>query len=430
MGTTQSFIQQKISLLALEKRIARMEVNRRGADGAQLFMGKAWDCKNTLKGKNLSGSSGDAKRAFEIAAIKDSAAAPATVWDFSKNAAGELTHSATKERLKSIGIDKFEKLEFVYKTANPAEGRIVLSSRTSIQGHLERSNPGIVWELSGIKIEAKAAETGPPALAAGDRVTVCSFKPFKEPCGPGVAGAPHSNGGGFVAATAKATVDATAFIGPDAAVCGAPHVTQNARVSGHAKVYESAKVYSNAKVYGHAEIYGNAKVYQSARVYGNAKVYGHAHVREYSRVYEDARVYGYTEIVGNARVYGNAKLQGNDSSKFLYVAERAKIHEDAEIYGSAQIRNRAEVHGNAAVTDSAIIKSQARLWGNARINRNAQVFGSASVWGQTRVSNQAKVFGNAKVHGNAEISGNAKVFGNANVCFGTHTGGDIAGNCS
>ena len=64
MRTTQSFIQQKISLLALEKRIARMEVNRRGADGAQLFMGKAWDCKNTLKGKNLSGSSGDAQKSL------------------------------------------------------------------------------------------------------------------------------------------------------------------------------------------------------------------------------------------------------------------------------------------------------------------------------------------------------------------------------
>ena len=154
MGTTQSFIQQRISLLALEKRIQRLEINRRGGDGSPLFMGKAWDCKNTLKGKKLSGSSGDAKRTIEIAAIKDRAATPATVWDFSKNAAGELTSAATKEKLKSLGIDKFLKLEFVYKAGPPADGRIVLKSKTSIEGLMERQNKPAVWELSGITVKA------------------------------------------------------------------------------------------------------------------------------------------------------------------------------------------------------------------------------------------------------------------------------------
>ncbi len=54
------------------------------------------------------------------------------------------------------------------------------------------------------------------------------------PCGPGVKGAPHSNGGGFVASTAF--VAKTAFVGHQAAVC------------------------NGAKVYGHAEVGGEARV--------------------------------------------------------------------------------------------------------------------------------------------------------------------------
>ena len=71
----------------------------------------------------------------------------------------------------------------------------------------------------------------------------------------------HSNGGGWVADTAK--VDASAHVGPD------------------------------AKVYGYAHVYGNARVFGNARVYGNAQVYG------------DAQLYGYAWVGGNARVYGD-----------------------------------------------------------------------------------------------------------------------------
>ena len=89
MGTTQSFVNQSVKLLAMEKRIQRVGINRRGPDGSLLFMGRAWDCKNTLKGKKLSGSSADTERSFEIEIIKDRSAPPKTVWDFSKNTAGE-----------------------------------------------------------------------------------------------------------------------------------------------------------------------------------------------------------------------------------------------------------------------------------------------------------------------------------------------------
>ena len=109
----------------------------------------------------------------------------------------------------------------------------------------------------------------------------------KKPCGPGIEGAPHPNGGGFVAATA--TVTPTAYVGPNAAVCGNATVSGNAKVdgnalisgdahiSGTAKVYDNAQVTGNAHVSG-AEVYGKAQVYEKARIFSGAKVYGEAKV--------------------------------------------------------------------------------------------------------------------------------------------------------
>ena len=84
----------------------------------------------------------------------------------------------------------------------------------------------------------------------------------------------HKNGGGWVANTA--TVEATAYIGPDARVYGEAWVSGEARVYGDAQVYGNALVSGDAWVSGDALVFGNAKVYDNARVSGNAKVYGNA----------------------------------------------------------------------------------------------------------------------------------------------------------
>ena len=99
-------------------------------------------------------------------------------------------------------------------------------------------------------------------------------------CGPGIYGATHPNGGGYVAATAF--VAKTAFVGPDAAVCGM------ARVTGHARIFGSAMVLQKARVWGHAKVSGNAMIA------GHALVSGHAQVK------------GKARISGTARVTGNA----------------------------------------------------------------------------------------------------------------------------
>ena len=376
MGTTQSFIQQKISLLALEKRIKQLEITRRGdplgaGGGQQKLMGKAWSCLNTLKGHSLSG--GSAKKSFEITAVKDSAAPPATVWDFSKNSAGELTSPAAREKMKSLGIDKFEKLEFVYEPAKPTEGRLVLRSKTVIPGHLERENKPAVWELSGVKV-------------AGSKVTECGgTEPQAEytPCGYAVEGAYHTNPdgskGGFVAATA--TVRKKVFVGKNAAVCGKAQVKGQAKVKGHARILDSARVTGqaevSAKVFGHAWVKGQAKVIDSAEVSGWAEISEHAEVDHVARVFE------------------NAKVSGN-----------------------AQVSEAAWVFGRAEVKDRALIKGQAKVYGQAwvyGIGNNPWVYGSARVYDNARISGHARIYGHAQVKDSAEIKDNAHVFESAEV---------------
>ena len=396
--------------MALEKRIKRLEANRRAADGSQNFMGKAWSCKNTLAGANLGGSSGDTERSFEIKAIKDSAGN--TVWNFAKTS-GKLTDSATKERLKSLGIDDFESLKFIYESASPAEGRIVLSSRTAISGLLEGKNPDIIWELSGIKVETKAAETGPPALAAGDRVTACRTGAVHTDCPAGAACSRHTNPdgseGGIVAATA--TVASTATVGKNARVLDRAQVLDNAQVLGNAKISGNAKVSGDARVegntwvYGDAEVSGNAKVYGDARVRADARVYGRAKVYETAQIDGDAMVFGDAEVSGDARVYGNAGIYSD-----------ARVYGNASVYGNAAIFNNAEVYGKAIVFGDSWIFDRARVYGAESL----LVFGDARIYGDAKVYNES-AWGAVRVGGMAHVSGSKK------VCSGQHyTSGQVA----
>jgi outer membrane murein-binding lipoprotein Lpp len=58
----------------------------------------------------------------------------------------------------------------------------------------------------------------------------------------------HSNGGGWVADTAK--VDESAYVGSDAQVYGYAQVSSGACVFGNAQIYGSAKVCGDAMIYG------------------------------------------------------------------------------------------------------------------------------------------------------------------------------------
>jgi hypothetical protein len=124
---------------------------------------------------------------------------------------------------------------------------------------------------------------------------------------PKVAGAPHPNGGGFVAKSAH--VDSTAYVAKNAMVLDAAKVTGRAQVHGHAVIRQSARVGDDAVVSGYA------------RVGDRAQLGGHAHVG------------GYAKLSGKARLGGNARLQ-----------EFATLDGDGAVSGDVMIRGFGEVH--------------------------------------------------------------------------------------
>jgi len=132
---------------------------------------------------------------------------------------------------------------------------------------------------------------------------------------PSVAGASHSNGGGFVASTA--TVDASAYVGPDAMVLDTAQVRNDARIEDHAVVRHNARVRDHAVVSGHAmvqdtaQVYGNAKVRDWARVFGNAEVCENARVIEHANCGDNGiKVYGHAVIKGTTYVYATSTIAG------------------------------------------------------------------------------------------------------------------------
>ncbi|MBT3297165.1 MAG: hypothetical protein HN919_14955 [Verrucomicrobia bacterium] len=74
----------------------------------------------------------------------------------------------------------------------------------------------------------------------------------------GTEGAPHANGGGWVAATA--TVDPTAYVAPGAMVMGFAHVLDHASVEDYAIIRGNARLSGNARVGGEAIVEGETQM--------------------------------------------------------------------------------------------------------------------------------------------------------------------------
>ncbi|MDR0518271.1 MAG: polymer-forming cytoskeletal protein [Fibromonadaceae bacterium] len=114
-------------------------------------------------------------------------------------------------------------------------------------------------------------------------------------------GTTHANGGGFK--QNGTTVDATAYVGPNARVLGTAKVTGNARIEGRAVVSGSAQVYGNAVVKDYALVSGG-------QVYGSAVVSDNVNLRN-GQVYENGKLTGSVVLdASGARVYGNAVVGG------------------------------------------------------------------------------------------------------------------------
>ena len=96
------------------------------------------------------------------------------------------------------------------------------------------------------------------------KLTGCEPKDIFIPAKPAVPGKAHTNGGGFVADTAK--VDATAYVGPYAQVLDNAKVLGKARIEDYAVVKDNGIVRDNAVVSGHGLVSGAGVVRDFAKV--------------------------------------------------------------------------------------------------------------------------------------------------------------------
>jgi carbonic anhydrase/acetyltransferase-like protein (isoleucine patch superfamily) len=137
-------------------------------------------------------------------------------------------------------------------------------------------------------------------------------------------GRTHANGGGWVAS--GATVDATAYVGPNAIVTGGT-VRGNARIEDHA-VVTAGQISDNAIVGGSAviaasgvRVSGNARVLGSAWLYGNANLSGNAVAQGMTEMYgtfsitgqgiADGDFYNQEGITFNRGTIAGVRPQGN-----------------------------------------------------------------------------------------------------------------------
>jgi carbonic anhydrase/acetyltransferase-like protein (isoleucine patch superfamily) len=136
-------------------------------------------------------------------------------------------------------------------------------------------------------------------------------------------GAPHANGGGWVASTAS--VESSVYVGPDAQVLDYASVTGSSRIEDYAIVKDNAQISGSAIVRGHAIVGKNAKVRdnaiveKTARVYTNCNIYGNAiitgSVIAYSSTVRDYAIVKEVAIIDGANLSGDVII-GGDAEDF------------------------------------------------------------------------------------------------------------------
>ncbi len=135
-------------------------------------------------------------------------------------------------------------------------------------------------------------------------------------------GAAHPNGGGFVAATAS--VDETAYVGPNARVLDNATVRGGARIEDFAVVANNATVEDRAIVSGFAAVLGRARVSDEARVRDrgvltqNARADGHALVAGHAVLEGGARASDRAIVRASAQPFGNGRLTGYAIADYDY----------------------------------------------------------------------------------------------------------------
>lgn len=142
---------------------------------------------------------------------------------------------------------------------------------------------------------AQPYQSAPSKVRFPYEIQITGATPKETPAGSTSGLVQHPNGGGWKAATA--TVNSTAYIGPNARVLGTAQVRNNARVEDYAVVEGSAQVFNNAVVSGHA------LVRNSAIVRDNAKV------RDYAMIIDNSVVAGYARVLQHGELTAGSVAQ-------------------------------------------------------------------------------------------------------------------------
>jgi len=140
----------------------------------------------------------------------------------------------------------------------------------------------------------------------------------------------HSNGGGWVADSAK--VADSVYVGSDAMVLGNAKLSGNVRVEDHAVVANSVTAQDNAVISGHAVVDGGGWYYDNGWKQGSISISG------------NAAVSGSAVVTGACSVSDNAKVLQK-----AYIADAVKLSDNAAAKGMAYL------YGSSAYMGSAIL---------------------------------------------------------------------------
>lgn len=151
----------------------------------------------------------------------------------------------------------------------------------------------------------------------------------------------HSNGGGWVASTAK--VDDSVYVGPDAMVLGNAVLTGNVRVEDRAVIANRVTASDNVVISGHAVVNGGGWVYDNGWKEGSVTLSGNA-------------------IISDSAVVFNS----------CTVSDNAKVLQKAYLAEGTTVKDNAVVKGMAAPTGSSVYSGTAILDGDYANNENKQ----------------------------------------------------------
>jgi carbonic anhydrase/acetyltransferase-like protein (isoleucine patch superfamily) len=187
----------------------------------------------------------------------------------------------------------------------------------------------------------------------------------------GTAGAPHPNGGGFVAQSAYAAP--SAYVGPGACVLGQARVLDGARVLDHAVIRD------NAQVSGQAQVTGFALVGENARISGQAAVGDRARVWGGCEVTQSGQVRGHS-VIFSTKVRGDAELDDNVFCWGADLSGSVRLGGDAEYFRPCAAGVYMQVQGAYGRDCDGLSDHPA----NISLNQPYSAFGMADVpWTST-----------------------------------------------